>query len=383
MTTQNRRDFATRARPAPGPVDFTVMYAAHDAFDRDLTRLTEAVRSGRTADPAVRAGWATFKNQLHLHHTAEDVALWPALRRQVTDPAQIAVLDAMEAEHARIDPLLAQVDAALAAGHGAGGQGRPRNASAAELADVLTGHMAHEEDEALPLVAAHLGAAGWAAFGRRAGRGTRACGARPSSSPGCSTGRPPTRTRRLLGPAAATGPPAVPGRVAPGLRPSAALGQRDGLTRTRTPDPGQNREGRAMNITVFGATGGTGACLLRQALAAGHRVTAVVRDPARLASWPAAAEPRPEPSDRQPSSGRTATAAPPRLEVITADVMDPAAIGPAVAGADAVLSAIGPHGSGPTTVSQDSAAAIIAAMHAGRRAPAHHRQRLGRHRRRR
>ena len=44
--------------------------------------------------------------------------------------------------------------------------------------------------------------------------------------------------------------------------------------------------------------------------------------------------------------------------------MDPAAIGPAVAGADAVLSAIGPHGSGPTTVSQDSAAAIIAAMHA-------------------
>jgi putative NADH-flavin reductase len=99
-----------------------------------------------------------------------------------------------------------------------------------------------------------------------------------------------------------------------------------------------------MNITVFGATGGTGACLLREALAAGHRVTAVVRDPARLA-------------------GQSTTALP-RLEVITADVMDPAAIGPAVAGADAVLSAIGPHGSGPTTVSQDSAAAIIAAMHA-------------------
>jgi putative NADH-flavin reductase len=123
-----------------------------------------------------------------------------------------------------------------------------------------------------------------------------------------------------------------------------------------------------MNITVFGATGGTGACLLRQALAAGHRVTAVVRDPARLAlpGEPLAGEPPAgQPSGREPSSGRTATAAPPRLEVITADVMDPAAIGPAVAGADAVLSAIGPHGSGPTTVSQDSAAAIIAAMHAG------------------
>src|ERR1700722_14769695 len=99
-----------------------------------------------------------------------------------------------------------------------------------------------------------------------------------------------------------------------------------------------------MNITVFGATGGTGACLLREALAAGHRVTAVVRDPARLA-------------------GQSTTARP-RLEVITADVMDPAAIGPAVAGADAVLSAIGPHGSGAPTVSHDPPAAIIAAMHA-------------------
>jgi len=195
MTTQNT--FATRARPAPGPVDFTVMYAAHDAFDRDLTRLTEAVGSGRTADPAVRAGWATFKNQLHLHHTAEDVALWPALRQRVTEPARIAVLDAMEAEHARIDPLLAQVDAALAAGHGAGA-GQPATASAAELADVLTGHMAHEEDEALPLVAAHLGPAGWAAFGRRAARDQGLLGA-AEFFPWMLDGAPADTTRRLLG----------------------------------------------------------------------------------------------------------------------------------------------------------------------------------------
>ena len=197
MTTQSRRDFATRARPAPGRVDFTVMYAAHDAFDRDLSRLTEAVRSARTADPAVRAGWATFKNQLHLHHTAEDIALWPALRRQVTEPAQIAVLDAMEAEHARIDPLLAQVDAALAAGHNAGA-GQQATASAAELADVLTGHMAHEEDEALPLVAAHLGPAGWAAFGRRAARDQGLLGA-AEFFPWMLDGAPADTTRRLLG----------------------------------------------------------------------------------------------------------------------------------------------------------------------------------------
>jgi putative NADH-flavin reductase len=42
--------------------------------------------------------------------------------------------------------------------------------------------------------------------------------------------------------------------------------------------------------------------------------------------------------------------------------MDPGAITGAVAGADAVLTAIGPRVSGPSTVSADSAASIIAAM---------------------
>ncbi|MET4924514.1 NAD(P)H-binding protein [Streptomyces sp. PSRA5] len=37
-----------------------------------------------------------------------------------------------------------------------------------------------------------------------------------------------------------------------------------------------------MRLTVFGATGGVGREIVRQGLAAGHRVTAVVRDPARL-----------------------------------------------------------------------------------------------------
>jgi len=35
-----------------------------------------------------------------------------------------------------------------------------------------------------------------------------------------------------------------------------------------------------MELTIFGATGATGTCLTEQALAAGHQVTAVVRDPA-------------------------------------------------------------------------------------------------------
>jgi putative NADH-flavin reductase len=94
-----------------------------------------------------------------------------------------------------------------------------------------------------------------------------------------------------------------------------------------------------MKLTILGATGATGTSLTGQALAAGHEVTAVVRDPARLA-----------------------IPAHPRLRTVTADVMDPASITPAIAGADAVISAVGPRGTGPTTVIQDSVRSIIQAM---------------------
>ncbi|WP_353944165.1 SDR family oxidoreductase [Streptomyces sp. HUAS MG91] len=72
-----------------------------------------------------------------------------------------------------------------------------------------------------------------------------------------------------------------------------------------------------MKLTVFGATGGIGQEIVRQALAAGHEVTAVVRDPARL------------------------TVTGERLEVVRADLSDPESLRPAVAGRDAVLSGLG------------------------------------------
>lgn len=37
-----------------------------------------------------------------------------------------------------------------------------------------------------------------------------------------------------------------------------------------------------MKIALFGATGGVGRAFVEQALAAGHEVSALVRDPARL-----------------------------------------------------------------------------------------------------
>jgi putative NADH-flavin reductase len=94
-----------------------------------------------------------------------------------------------------------------------------------------------------------------------------------------------------------------------------------------------------MRLTIFGATGRTGTYLVEQALTAGFDVTAVARDPKRLAAPPH-----------------------PRLHIVTADVMDPVAMVPIVDGADAVVSALGPNGRGSTSVSAQSTRSIVEAM---------------------
>ncbi|MCW2890208.1 MAG: hypothetical protein QOE54_7060 [Streptosporangiaceae bacterium] len=100
-----------------------------------------------------------------------------------------------------------------------------------------------------------------------------------------------------------------------------------------------------MRLTIFGATGGIGTLLVRQSLEAGHQVTAVVRgDPEVIATA----------LTRRAHEG---------LTIVRADVMDPMAIEPILAGQDAVLSAIGSRdGRAPTTVSADSVFSITTAM---------------------
>lgn len=134
--------------------DVYEMHAVHDAFRRDLDRLARAVAAGRAGAPTVRAGWANFTWQLLVHHSVEDADLWPRLRRAVADrPGDLALLADMEAEHARIGPLIAAVDAALA------GHQLCLAERAGELASALRHHFHHEEDRAIPLMRAVLTAA--------------------------------------------------------------------------------------------------------------------------------------------------------------------------------------------------------------------------------
>jgi iron-sulfur cluster repair protein YtfE (RIC family) len=164
------------ARHGTGNADLTVMVAAHDAFRRDLGKLATAASQARTWGPdrqaAVRAGWEVFQRQLHVHHRGEDVVVWPLLRgRLAGSAAAVSVLDAMQAEHELIDPLLAAVDRAFGfVGDPAGDFDADAADAVAELATQLSHHLNHEERDALPLIGSTLTAREWQEAGRRMGR---------------------------------------------------------------------------------------------------------------------------------------------------------------------------------------------------------------------
>ncbi|MBT2447765.1 hemerythrin domain-containing protein [Streptomyces sp. ISL-43] len=147
-------------------VGLTAMYAMHDALRRELAHL-DRITIGTDRDPRqlpTTAGWTLFKKALHAHHTAEDDALWPALRRRLAGrPKDLALLEAMEAEHAAIDPLIEAIDAALADPEV--DQLRLGILTDA-LATGLAGHLKHEEDAALPLIRRALTAEQWNHFGQ-------------------------------------------------------------------------------------------------------------------------------------------------------------------------------------------------------------------------
>lgn len=94
-----------------------------------------------------------------------------------------------------------------------------------------------------------------------------------------------------------------------------------------------------MNILVFGASGGTGRQIVAHAVEAGHTVTAFVRDPATIAN-----------------SGQ--------VRVAQGDVRDAAAVAAAIAGEDAILSALGSRSLAKNDLLDRASENILAGMHA-------------------
>lgn len=169
------------ARHGTGNADTGMMVVMHDAFRRDLVSLARSADGARKAGPdeqrAIAAGWEVFKRQLHAHHVSEDQFVWPALRtRYASSQNALSVLDAMEEEHTRVDPLLAAVDDAFARRRDDGPDsddwpGVDRLADMVDvLASTLTAHLQHEERDALPLISNGLTAEQWKGVGRQMAR---------------------------------------------------------------------------------------------------------------------------------------------------------------------------------------------------------------------
>lgn len=97
-----------------------------------------------------------------------------------------------------------------------------------------------------------------------------------------------------------------------------------------------------MKLLIIGATGPTGRQLVKQALAQGHEVTALVRDAAQAAFLPP-------------------------VKMAVSDIRDAAALRDAVAGQDAVISSLGSAPSGPfkeSTLLAEGTRNLVAAMRA-------------------
>jgi len=92
-----------------------------------------------------------------------------------------------------------------------------------------------------------------------------------------------------------------------------------------------------MKIVIFGASGGTGRELVQQGLALGHEVTAFVRNPASM-------------------HGQS------NIRVVVGDARDAATVFRAVAGQQAVLSALGSHSLRDNSLLPEAIPGVLAAM---------------------
>ena len=179
-------------------LDVSMMFAMHDALRRELVQVERIAR--RTDDNPGRLlraalGWELFKKFLLVHHQSEDDTLWPALRTNVAgQPSRLALTDALEAEHAVIEPLLTAIDAAAADPD----YGYQRFGDIVdELITKLTAHLAHEETEGLPLIDASLSPQEWQHFAQV--HAERVGGDAPTYMPWLLNGASPQTLDAVLG----------------------------------------------------------------------------------------------------------------------------------------------------------------------------------------
>lgn len=179
--------------------DMDIMRMLHDALRRDAMRLERAAERYGTQDEeahdALLLGWHGFSSSLHHHHSIEDHQIWPVMRAKLADrPDDLAVLDAMEAEHARIDPAIERIERAF----------DDRDAGVDEVAERiaafvghLRAHLEHEERDAFPLIRSLISHQEWDRLNRASMKEVSLSDI-AQLGPWMLEGRPPEDVRRAL-----------------------------------------------------------------------------------------------------------------------------------------------------------------------------------------
>jgi hemerythrin-like domain-containing protein len=151
MTTDNRR------------IDTSDMLPIHRLIRREIGRLPALIRAAD--EPARAARIAAHAREmldlLQTHHTGEDELLWPVLRPRVSLDGDL--IDRMEDQHAQISAAIIEVRHDLPAWtRSADPETGERLATRLEsVCDVVTAHLAEEEQRVLPLASTHLTQREW------------------------------------------------------------------------------------------------------------------------------------------------------------------------------------------------------------------------------
>lgn len=151
---------------------FTIVYLIHEAFRRDIGRLSASVRASRVDQPTasrLRAHWSFVNDQLHHHHQVEDDSLWPLVRPKLQGrDAQLAVLDEMEAEHVALQPRCRAVEDGFAAfsKEPTESTGTDLGSHLDDLGSELGAHLDSEETHCFPVIDEALSPAEFEAFGK-------------------------------------------------------------------------------------------------------------------------------------------------------------------------------------------------------------------------
>ena len=161
-------------RPEGGPPRgrFTIVYLIHEAFRRDIGRLSAALRAPGVGPQRARqlgAHWAFIDDQLHHHHQVEDDSLWPlVLPKLAGRDEERAVLAEMAAQHVALLPKCAAISEAFTSLAATPGE-REAGALADDLdalGTLLASHLDDEEARAFPVIDQALTAEEFESFGK-------------------------------------------------------------------------------------------------------------------------------------------------------------------------------------------------------------------------